>query len=163
MENEKSKEKDFKFANLGEFKEALNKAPASGWILERKLGGGKKSKYIPLFAQEAISDYLFRHCDIMDEKYMVVHNELICTIKLSFLPDFPDAEHRFATGSGAKPIQCDSGSIPSRFPNGKKTNALEYNTGAARAAAKSSALTSLGNVFGRNLNRDVRNDYQIKK
>ena len=67
------------------------------------------------------------------------------------------------TGVAAKPIQQDKDMSASSFPVGKKVNALEYNTPATRSAAVSNALTNFANIFGRNLNRDVRNDYSMNE
>ena len=152
----------YQFKSFDEWRAALNKAPNDKWVKERGLSGSKKSKYIPLFIQQALADVFFREFDVIDEKYIVVANEIICTIKISFLADYPDSEHRFMTGVAAKPIQQDAGVSASGFPIGKKTNALEYNTPAARSASVSNALTNFGNVFGRNLNREVRNNYSIE-
>ena len=152
----------FNFKDLEAFKEASQKAPPTGWIKSRDLGGSKKSTYVPLAVQQALADHFFRECDVIQEDYQVIVNEILCTVKLSLLPDFPYAEHRYITGSASKPIQMDSQSTPSKFPLNKKENALEYNAPAARSAAISNALTTFANIFGRNLGRDVSNDYSIK-
>ena len=153
----------YKFESLESFKEAVNKAPAPSWIKTRDLSGTKKSSYVPLYVQQAISDVFFRECDVISEEYQVIVNEIVCVVKLSVLPDYPDAEHRYITGVGSKPIQMDAGSSTFKFPLGKKTNALEYCAPAAKSAAISNAFTTFGNIFGRNLNRDTRNDFSIKE
>lgn len=153
----------FQFKTEEDYKMALRASPAGSWVKERSLGGKKTSKYISLFIQEAIADKIFQQWDVIDEKYQIVVNEIICTVKIQYQPSYPGADIRFCTGSGAKPIQCDSNSVPSLFPKGKKTNALEYNTGASRSAAMSNAFTTLGNVFGRNLNRETSNNYSMDK
>lgn len=163
MEDKKPNTTHFNFTNFDSWRDALNKAPNSKWILQRKLGGAKTSKYIPLFVQQALADTFFREFDVIEENYMVVSNEVLCTVKIHFLPDYPDSELRTMTGVAAKPIQQDANTPPSSFPTGKKANALEYNAPASRSAAVSNALTSFANIFGRNLNRDVRNDYTMTK
>lgn len=162
-QNQETPEKilNYYFADIESFKSALNKAPSKGWIKSRSLGGSKSSKYVPLFVQQAVADKFFRECDVISEEYQVIVNEILCVVKLSILPDYPDAEHRYITGVASKPIQMDSGASTAKFPLGKKTNAVEYNAPAAKSAAISNALTTLGNIFGRNLNRDVRDDYSI--
>jgi hypothetical protein len=87
----------------------------------------------------------------------------MCTVKIQFLANYPNSEHRYMTGTGAKPIQQSSGSIASSYPDGKITNATEYNSPAARAAALSNALTTFANVFGRNLGRDTKNGFTFIK
>lgn len=161
MENKDQITTYYNFVSFDEWRKALNKAPSNKWIKERNIGGNKKSKYIPLFLQQALADRIFREFDVIDQNYLIVANEIICSVKISYLPDFPDSEHRFMTGVSAKPIQQDSGISASSFPMGKKSNALEYNTPAGRSAAISNALTNFANIFGRNLNRDIRNDYSM--
>ena len=150
--------KVFNFKDREEWVQKLQESPNEKWIKTRSLGGSKSSTYIPLFIQEALADLFFRECDIIEETYTLVVNEVLCTIKMSILPDYQDSEHRFITGTASKPIQQDQGSVASLFPSGKKTNALEYNSPAARAAAKSNALTSFANIFGRNLGREGANN-----
>ena len=141
--------------------QALQKSPPDSWIKSRELGVGKKSKYIPLGIQQALADKFFRECDVVEEHYQVIVNEILCTVKISILPDYPYSEHRFITGTGSKPIQMDSGNSASKFPLGKKTNALEYNAPAARAAAMSNAFTTFANLFGRNLSREMATNFSL--
>lgn len=153
----------YNFNSFDSWREALSKAPSDKWILTRKIGSGKTSSYLPLFIQQALADLFFREFDVIDGRQEIVVNEIIYNVKISFLPDFPDSEHRFMTGVAAKPIQQDASTSASSFPIGKKSNALEYNAAAARSAAISNALTNFANIFGRNLNRDIRNDYSMEK
>lgn len=163
MANTKTEEKEteFRYADLKAFKDALQKAPKQDWVKKRDLGGGKKSNYIPLYVQQSVAEVMFRECYVIDETYQIVANEVLCVIKLQLLPDFPYAETFFTTGVAAKPIQQNSGAKAWDFPINKKANALEYNAPAAKSAAISNAFTNLGNVFGRNLNRDASNDFSM--
>lgn len=161
MKNETEIEQVFQFKNREEWVQALQKEPQDGWRKTRELGGSKTSTYIPLGVQQALADKFFRECDVIEEKYNLVVNEILCTIKMSILPDYPYSEHRTITGTASKPIQQDSGSFSSTFPNGKKTNALEYNAPAARAAAISNALTTFANIFGRNLGREIKANFSF--
>ena len=161
MENKEEIKQIFQFKNREEWIQALQKEPNSSWIKERNLGNGKKSTYVPLPIQQALADKFFRECDVIDENYIVVVNEIISTVKISILPDYPFSEHRYITGTGAKPIQQDQGSFASTFPNGKKTNACEYNAPAARSAAISNALTTFANIFGRNLSREIKANFSF--
>lgn len=164
MKKEEEEEvKTFRYKNLAEYKKALDAAPKAAWLKSRDLGGNKSSKYVPLFVQQAVADVIFREFHVIDEKYQVVVNEVLCTVKVQALPDFPHADMIFFTGSASKPIQMDSGTPASKFPIGKKTNALEYNAPAAKSAAISNALTTFANVFGRNLNRDVSDGFTMNK
>lgn len=153
----------YQFKNEDEWRKALSKAPNAAWIMQRNLDkdGNKKSSYVPLFVQQALSELFFREFDIVKNDFKPIANEILCTVEISFLPDFPDALHRKMVGVAAKPIQQKGGSQASSFPDGKISNALEYNSPAAQSAAVSNALTNFANIFGRNLNRKVRNDYSM--
>lgn len=160
-DQEKEIEQVFQFENREQWIQALQKEPNDSWTKERELGGTRKSTYVPLPIQQALADKFFRECDVIEEKYTLIINEILCTVKMSVLPDYPYSEHRIITGTSAKPVQQDSGSFPSTFPNGKKANALEYNSPAARAAAISNALTTFANIFGRNLGRDIKANFSF--
>lgn len=153
---------EYNFKNRQEWQKALDAAPKNSWIKERNLGR-KKSLYIPLAVQQALADIFFNECDVIDASFQVVVNEILCTVKISVLPSYPNSEHRIISGSGAKPIQASSGSIVSKFPRGKITNSLEYCSPAARAAAISNALTTFANIFGRNIGREeISSNYSMR-
>lgn len=158
---EKTIERKFQFENEDQWRQAMQFEPNPTWIMERDLGGGKTSKYVPLPIQQALADKFFRQIDVVEEHYSLVINEILCTIKYLVLPDYPDSEHRTFTGTASKPVQQDKGSSASSFPGGKKLNGLEYNAPAARSAAMSNALTSFANIFGRNLGRKVKNNFSF--
>ena len=149
------------FPNREAWQKALDAAPSKRLLKSRAIGMGKKSKYLPIEHQQAIQDIFFDEFDVIDEKYQVILNEVVCTVKCQGLPSYPNSEHRTFTGSGAKPIQCNAGASVDKFPKGKKTNALEYNLPAARTTAISKALETIGNKFGRNLGRAVVDDYNM--
>jgi hypothetical protein len=149
-----SNETKHTFASLQAYKEALDKSPNSSWIKKRSLGA-KSSTYIPIEVKQALSDRFFDEVHIVEEKYQVIFNEILCTVKLMLLPSYPNSDYITITGTGAVPIQSDSGSPIEKFPRGKKKNAVEYCAPKARTAAISNALTTIGNIFGRNLGRAV--------
>ena len=149
----------FRYKGIEQFKKTLASAPDERWFKTRNLGGGKVATYIPIFIKEALADRLFRSWEIADEKYMNVLNEIVCTVKIIAIPDYPGAEHMSFTGSASKPVQCDSGSVVHEFPKGKKANALEYCLPAVRSEAIGNAFGTLGNIFGRNVDRSASNDF----
>ena len=156
----KETEEQFNFPDRQAWQAALNKAPQDNWIKERNLGRSK-SHYIPIAIQQAVADIFFNEFDVFEEKYTPIINEVLCTLKISVLPSYPNAEHRIISGTGVKPIQCSSGSTPEKFPRGKITNSLEYNAPAARSGAIGNALATFGNIFGRNLGRAVSAGYNL--
>ena len=159
----KETEEYYNFTDRQKWQHGLNGTPKKNWVKSRNLGAGKKSFYIPIEVQQALADVFFNEFDVVKCEPMVIANEIVCTVTISLLPSYPNSEHRTITGSASKPIQCDSGSSPAKFPLGKKTNALEYNLPAARTAAISNALTTFGNVFGRNLGRSVSAGYNMNE
>lgn len=158
----KETEVKFRFKNHEDWFDALQEEPHPSWVKERNLGS-RKNKYVPLPIQQALADLIFKEFDVVEEKYQVIQNEILCTVKIQFLANYPDSEHRYMTGTAAKPIQQSSGSLASTFPDGKLINATEYNAPASRAAAISNALTTFANKFGRNLSREVKNDFSFSK
>jgi len=154
-------EEKYAFKNKAEWQEALNAAPKDIWIKARDLGGGRKSQYIPIPILQALADIFFAEFDVIDAQFKVIANEVLCTVKISFLPNYPNSEHRTMSGSGAKPIQAASGSKTHLFPEGKITNSLEYCAPAARTVAIGNALNTFGNVFGRNIGRAISSDYNM--
>lgn len=158
---EKSTEQKHSFKNAQEYQKALSAAPNSNWIEERSLGSGRKSIYMPTEHKESLIDIFFDEFNIIDLKFEMVVNEIMCVLKIQYLPSYPNADYRTSCGVAAKAIQCKANSIAYRFPRGKITNALEYNSPAAKTAAIGNALSSIGNVFGRNLNRKVEDGYNF--
>lgn len=160
-----SKDKDsveiYNFPDKASWKEALNASPKDSWIKSRSLGGSKTSSYIPIPIQQALADVFFEECDVIDESYQQVENEILCTVKISVLPSYPNSEHRTISGTGAKPIAARSGSPIEKFPKGKITNSLEYCAPNARVSAIGNALSTFGNVFGRNLGRAVSTNFNL--
>lgn len=150
----KSKEKH-NFTSRKKWQRALNAAPNKSMIKTRSLGGARKATYMPIEVQQALADYFFDEFDIIDSQFQLITNEILCTVKISVLPSYPNADHRIISGSGAKPVQCDSRAQIHQFPKGKKTNSLEYCAPAARSVAISNALITFANIFGRNLGRTV--------
>ena len=121
----KETEEHYNFTDRQKWQHGLNGTPKKNWVKSRNLGAGKKSFYIPIEVQQALADVFFNEFDVVKCEPMVIANEIVCTVTISLLPSYPNSEHRTITGSASKPIQCDSGSSPAKFPLGKKTNALD--------------------------------------
>jgi hypothetical protein len=151
----------YQFKSREEWVQAMQFEPNPNWVKTRELGSGKKSTYIPLPIQQALADKFYREWDVVQEEYQLITNEILCTVTIEYLPDYPFSEHRKMTGSASKPIQQNQGTAASLYPDGKKTNALEYNGPAARASAISNAFTTTANIFGRNLSRDIKSNFSF--
>lgn len=156
---EKGIEEKYRYKNYEDWKIALTKSPPQSMLRNRGLGGGKQSNYMPIEGVEALADMMFREWNVTDEKYFNIINEIVCTVKITALPDYPGADYMVLTGSASKPIQVDKGSEITQFPKGKKPNALQYCMPATRSDAIGCAFETKGNLFGRNVNRDASNNY----
>ena len=151
----------YRFADHEAYAIYLSQAPSSDIVRQRQAGRAT-SNYSPVEGTEAMADLVYRHWEVIDEKFSNVVNEIVCTLKIQALPDYPGADYIYFTGSASKPIQCKSGSETHLFPLGKTANSLEFCLPAARSGAIRCAFSTLGNLFGRNLNRDeVSNDYSF--
>lgn len=138
------------FEDYASWKKGLQEAPNAKWIKTRDLGKGKSSRYVPLGIQEALADMFFREFDVIDSDVIVNGTQILAQVKISMLPDYPNAEHRIISGVGARVMT-------------KAGNSLEYGARSAKNAAKSEALTDFGNIFGRNLNREFVDNFSYSK
>lgn len=154
------KKENFRFSNREEYLVALDSVMPMEYVQTRDLPTGKQL-YLPIPIQESIADDIFHYWNVTDEKYIVIANELVCTVRITYMPSYPGADELFCTGSASKAIQMDAKAKVSDFPALKKSNALEYCLPASRSAAIGCALNSLGNLFGRNLGRKISNDKHL--
>jgi hypothetical protein len=155
----------YRYKNYEAFHIALTKAPPAAFLKSRSIGGNRESNYQSIQAIEALAEMMFREWNVVEEKYMNVLNEIVCTVKVQALPDYPGADYMTFTGSASKAVQVNAGtkSTPKaqvhQFPLGKKENALQYCLPAVRSEAIGCAFETKGNVFGRNVNREASNDF----
>lgn len=154
---------NYKFTDKEGYQKFLNLAPMQEWVESRTLGGSKTSLFVPAHIAEGIADQIFLYWDLVDEKYSVVANEILCTVKIEYQPSYPGSDIRRCTGTAAKPIQMSSKSDPALFPKNKILNSLEYCAPSSQTAAIANAFKHLGNVFGRNLNRATVNNFTVAK
>ena len=68
---------------------------------------------------------------------------VLCTVKIQALPDYPGSDYITVTGTAGI-----------MFKTAK--NAVEYDVPNSRERAIGKALSTLGNVFGRSLNRSYK-------
>lgn len=136
------KKETYEYKDLLDWRLALDYPPPDGWVQTRTLGGSRSSLYIPISVIEATADKLFREWYVIEEKPLDIKDGVAFTIKIQGLPDYPGSDYVYFTGSGAVLFQ-DTG------------NAIEYQFPAARSKAIANAFSQLGNLFGRNLSREV--------
>jgi hypothetical protein len=145
----------YQFANRQEYIEALDSVMPEKYHRTRKLGNNRSTTYLPIPIQEAVADMMWHEWNVVDESYQVFINEIVCTVKIAYTPSYPGANEQFCTGSASKPIQMRSQSKVEDFPNAKQQNALEYNIPSAKKTAIGNALEGVGNIFGRNIGREI--------
>lgn len=151
MEN---KPQQFRFTSREAYLKHLDMVLPPNCIQKRKVGNSTKD-YLPIPLQESKAHEIFHYWNVIDEKYTNIANELICTVKIEYMPSYPGADIQTCTGSGSQAIEMSSGSKCSDFPNNKSLTALDKNLGSARSKAIGCALGSLGNIFGQNLSRKI--------
>ena len=154
-----NKEELYRYKDFESWKVALTKGPPASLIKTRGLGGSKQSSYQPIEVTEALADMMFREWNVSDEKYFNIINEIVCTVKITALPDYPGSDYMVFTGTASKPVTVDKNSDLTQFPKGKKANALQYNMPAVRSDAIGCAFETKGNLFGRNISRESSNDF----
>ena len=142
--SEETKEEKYRYKDLEDFRLALDAPPPDGWIKSRDIGGGRQWQYMPISVIQAIADMMFREWTVIEEKPLNTGNGIGFTVKIQALPDYSGADYIFFTGSGAVNF------------GEKAKNAVEYNFPAARSKAITTAFSELGNIFGRNVGREVQ-------
>lgn len=147
-------QEQYRFTSREAYLKHLDMVLPPSCIQKRKIGNSTKD-YYPIAIQESKAHEIFHYWNIIDEKYQTIANELICTVKLEYMPSYPGADVHTCTGTGSNAIEMSSGSKCSDFPNNKSLNALDKNLGSARSKAIGCALGSLGNIFGQNLSRKI--------
>lgn len=130
------------FENFEKYRKFLDKEPEESWVKLRDIGG-KNHEYIPDFVISANGDLMYREWYVVDETYIDMNNGVACTLKIRALPDYPGAEWISFTGTGGVFFK-------------KSKNAVEFDPLAARTKAINKAFQTLGNVFGRNLNKKYK-------
>ena len=135
-------EEKYLFENFEEYRNYLNEAPLEKWIQNRSLGK-KNHQFLPLFIMQGNADLIFREWQVIEEKPLSVSNGVAFTVKIAAVPDYPGAETIYFTGSAAVQFKGASNHIEFDLPN-------------ARERAVGKAFATLGNIFGRNLNRTYK-------
>jgi hypothetical protein len=138
-----------------EYLDKLNSAPAAAYLQSREIRKGSFQSYLPIPVQEATADMMFSEWDVVDERFDILVNELVCTVKIRYVPSYPSATERITTGSAAKAITMAKGSTVADFPANKNINSLESVLPAVKSMAKGNAFENIGNIFGRNVGRKI--------
>lgn len=134
----------YRFKTIEEYRDFLDNAPNKSWLQYRSLGGSKIHEYIPIFITEANADLISRYWSVVREDYKEISNGIMCVVTIVLCPDYPGADEIIITGSAGTQYKK------------KADNHVEFDVPNAREKAIGKAFATMGNLFGRGLNRSYK-------
>ena len=138
------------------FHERLNIDPKDKEIKTNKFAGN--SKYLPIsFIEMTLDEMFFGQWSTENFTYQVISNELVGSIDLVFIHPVTGFIIR-RTGAAGVPIQMKSGSGVLDVQN-KIPNTLVKDFPHLKSSCLANAARSIGKMFGRDLNRKERDNY----
>jgi len=146
-----------KFKGIEMMQEYMNKQPEKNKIKINKLA--RNSQYLEIGEIEKQLDEIYLGLwDTSNFEYKVIVNEITASIELKV---FHPLAHIWLTriGVASKQIMVRKETSPMEVTN-KIQNCLLTVMPALKAECIKNAAKSLGSLFGRNLNRDIEEDYQ---
>lgn len=137
------------FSKRDEFKKALNVNPPKSWVKQNKYAGNLE--YIPIDKVEALLDCIFQEWQVEIKEVKQLAQSICAIVRLHY-KDPISGEWRYHDGVGATPIKTEKGADASDM---SKIVSSAIATGAPSAVsyAIKDAADHLGNLFGKNLNR----------
>lgn len=142
---------------IEQFLSALSKQPHESELKPTQDG---KALDLPIdFVETKLDEYFFGIWNTQNFKFQQIFNEVAGSIELVIQHPIT-GQTITRTGSAAIIIQQDSGAKMQDFATTKKKNALDLGMGRLKAECVKNAAKSLGNQFGRNINRKDKDKYQ---
>lgn len=137
------------FSKRDEFKKALNVNPPKSWVKRNQFAND--SEYIPIDKVEALLDCIFQEWQVEIKEVKQLAQSICAIVRLHY-KDPVSGEWRYHDGVGATPIKTEKGADASDM---SKIVSSAVATGAPSAVsyAIKDAADHLGNLFGKNLNR----------
>ena len=142
------------FEALKNFQDILNRAPGKRHI--KISPSSDKAKYLPIGVIETILDETYGGMWQTTGKVELIGNSIVATVTLEVLHPVARVWIK-RTGVGAKKVQLNKGAQAMDTAQ-MKADAFEKGVPAAKSMALRNAAASLGQTFGRNLNREL-DDY----
>lgn len=133
----------------------LNQQPPASWLKEHPFV--KKLRYIPIERIEYLLTRLFFRWRVEIKKTQLIGNSVCVEIRLHYFNPILN-EWDWQDGVGAAPLQTDSGAGATEF-NKLKSGAVMMAAPAAKSYAVKDAAEQLGALFGKNLNRADKANY----
>lgn len=152
---------------LEQFIAALSKQPPSN---ELKATPDNKARFLPIdFVETKLDELFFGMWETVNFKWNVIANEVVGSLELKV---FNPNANTWLTRTGAASIQIMVDAVPDDIknnrqaknrwaldPENKKSNALDMGFPKLKTECLKNAAISLGNAFGRNLNRQEKDNY----
>lgn len=143
---------------LAQFNKKLDQNPPEEEIEIRKLADGRTAKYLPIAYVEARLYEIFGSFQTRNFKTKIVANEVVGSIELIIWHPVLN-QWITQTGSAAVMILQKSGAKPSDL-DAKYPNAMEAGAPHLLSDCLVNAAKRLGKIFGRDLNRKHKRDFQ---
>jgi hypothetical protein len=163
MEDEKAPT----YVRIQKFRDLLNKQPKQSLLKKHPYING--ARYLPISHIEGMMDaFFFRQWGIRDFNYKVISNEIVGDLQVWYIDPITHCE---ITRIGAAAIQIMVDAIPKEIKDkmssqernlhatnvaNKKANALEAGFAKLKAQCFKNACSSIGSLFGRDVNREVQ-------
>lgn len=118
----------------------------------------KNTKYVPIsYIEMKLDELFFDGWNLEIKSYELVLNSIVVSVRITGLNPATGREF-YRDGIGSKAIQLNSNSKPMDISN-IKSNGLELAFPAAKAQAFKNAAQSIGKVFGRDISREIQDEY----
>jgi hypothetical protein len=134
----------------------LNQPPMAKWIKQHPI---HNVGYIPIERIEYLLTKIFVNWHVEIKEIKLIANSVVVHIRLYYDDPVTNTE-KWQDGAGAQPLQTDKGSGAIEF-NNIKANAVQLAVPAAESYAIKDAAEKMGKLFGKDLNRDERINYDL--
>lgn len=133
----------------------LNQQPPEKWLKVHPFV--KNLKYLPIERIEYLLTRIFFKWRVEIKKTQLIGNSVVVEVRLHYFNPISN-EWDWQDGVGASPLQTDSGSGAIEF-NKLKSGAVMMAAPAAKSYAVKDAAEQIGAIFGKNLNRADKANY----
>jgi len=133
----------------------LNQQPPANWLKSNPMVPALK--YLPIERVEYLLTRLFFQWKVEIKETKLIGNSVVITVRLHYFNPVLD-EWEWQDGVGASPLQTDSGKGAIDF-NFLKNSAVMMAAPAAKSYAVKDAAEQIGAIFGKNLNRADKANY----
>jgi len=144
-----------KLEEINDLNILLNQQPPEKWLKSHPYVKGLK--YIPIERVEYLLTRLFFRWKVEIKNTQLIGNSVVVEVRLHYFNPILN-EWEWQDGVGASPLQTDSGAGAIEF-NKLKSGAVMMSAPAAKSYAVKDAAEQIGAIFGKNLNRADKANY----